>query len=65
MLKGHKETENSKSTQKVRENRKPRKPGLEKPKNNTRVTMIFFFYVKLNLHLKFIILIKTQANVLF
>ena len=38
---------------------------FEKLKNNTRVTTIFFFYVKLNLHLKFIILIKTQANVLF
>ena len=49
MLKGHKETENSKSTQKVRENRKPRKPGLVLKNQKIIQELLRYFSFTLNL----------------
>ena len=53
--------ENSKKNAKLRKS----STCFKKQENNARDTTIFFFQVKLNLPLNFIILIKTQPNVLF
>ena len=71
LLEDVKRTRRNQKFKKYPENLKTKKKTTRKSgtcfekQKNARVITIFFFQVKLNLLLKFIILIKTQANVLF